>query len=59
MCVNDDIYFCRLSTWLKVGIWLIVGVFIYLLYGMKHSMLSEDKREATLDEDSILSGTVA
>ena len=53
------IYFCRLSTWLKVGIWLIVGVFIYLLYGMKHSMLSEDKREATPDENSILSATVA
>lgn len=29
------------STWLRVGIWLIIGLVVYFIYGMKHSLLSE------------------
>lgn len=29
------------STWIRVSIWLLFGVVIYLFYGMKHSLLSE------------------
>lgn len=29
------------STWIRVSIWLVFGVVIYLFYGIKHSLLSE------------------
>jgi basic amino acid/polyamine antiporter, APA family len=30
------------TNWFRFGIWLVVGLFIYFLYGMKHSRLKED-----------------
>ena len=32
-------------TWLRFGIWTIIGVVIYLAYGLKHSRLSEQDVE--------------
>eukprot|EP01018_Ginkgo_biloba_P024195 Gb_34080 [translate_table: standard] len=29
------------STWLRVSTWLVIGAAIYLLYGVKHSLLSK------------------
>jgi APA family basic amino acid/polyamine antiporter len=29
-------------TWFRFGIWLLVGLFIYFLYGYKHSRLNND-----------------
>jgi len=28
-----------LDTWIRLGVWLVIGLFIYLLYGAKHSRL--------------------
>jgi len=30
------------TNWFRFGIWLVVGLFIYFLYGMKHSKLKVD-----------------
>jgi len=27
------------DTWLRFGIWLVVGLFVYALYGVRHSQL--------------------
>ncbi|MCO5581309.1 hypothetical protein L7F22_035188 [Adiantum nelumboides] len=35
-----------LSTWLRVGIWLILGAAVYFIYGLKHSLLSETGKVA-------------
>jgi APA family basic amino acid/polyamine antiporter len=29
------------DTWTRLAVWLIVGLAIYFLYGMKHSHVSE------------------
>jgi APA family basic amino acid/polyamine antiporter len=28
-------------TWIRFGIWLVIGLFIYLFYGMRHSRLGQ------------------
>jgi APA family basic amino acid/polyamine antiporter len=28
-------------TWIRFGIWLVIGLFIYLFYGMQHSRLGQ------------------
>ncbi|RWW82097.1 hypothetical protein BHE74_00009454 [Ensete ventricosum] len=37
------IYFliCSAGTWLRVSIWLLVGVLVYLFYGRSHSTLTD------------------
>ncbi|KAI5077666.1 hypothetical protein GOP47_0007490 [Adiantum capillus-veneris] len=35
-----------LSTWLRVGVWLILGAAVYFMYGIRHSLLSEKGRVA-------------
>ena len=30
------------DTWLRLGIWLIIGLVIYFTYGHKHSLLNPD-----------------
>ncbi|MCO5557775.1 hypothetical protein L7F22_011346 [Adiantum nelumboides] len=35
-----------LSTWLRVGVWLILGAAVYFIYGLRHSLLSETGKVA-------------
>lgn len=35
------IFSLGLDNWLRLGIWLLIGLFIYLFYGMRHSKLHE------------------
>ena len=30
-----------LDTWLRFGVWLVIGLAIYAFYGMKHSRIAE------------------
>ena len=30
------------TNWLRFGLWLLVGLVIYLVYGYKHSKLNKD-----------------
>jgi APA family basic amino acid/polyamine antiporter len=30
------------ETWLRFGIWLLIGLVIYFAYGRKHSLLNPD-----------------
>jgi basic amino acid/polyamine antiporter, APA family len=38
------------SNWKWFGIWLVVGLVIYLLYGFKHSKLNKNSIEASLED---------
>ncbi|ERM93567.1 hypothetical protein AMTRI_Chr03g149130 [Amborella trichopoda] len=42
-----------LGTWVRVSLWLIIGVFIYLFYGMRHSSLSDAVYVPTSQADEI------
>lgn len=42
---------CRAQTWLRVFIWLAVGVIIYIFYGRGHSLLLDDVRRAITHTD--------
>ena len=33
--------FSSAGTWIRVSIWLLVGVFVYLFYGRSHSSLTD------------------
>jgi len=35
-----------IANWLRLGVWLVVGLFIYAFYGRKHSKLRASKAEA-------------
>ena len=35
-----------LDTWLRLGIWLVIGVVVYVLYGMRHSRVQAQSRVA-------------
>lgn len=39
------------STWIRVSIWLVFGVLIYLFYGIKNSLLSETIHVPNLQAD--------
>ncbi|GLJ17852.1 hypothetical protein SUGI_0312190 [Cryptomeria japonica] len=41
------------STWIRVSIWLVLGVAIYLFYGINHSRLSEAAYEPTSQADDM------
>jgi APA family basic amino acid/polyamine antiporter len=34
------------ATWLRLGIWLIIGLAIYFLYGMRHSRAGNEPEAA-------------
>uniref|UniRef100_A0A2H8U154 Low affinity cationic amino acid transporter 2 n=1 Tax=Melanaphis sacchari TaxID=742174 RepID=A0A2H8U154_9HEMI len=34
-----------IHTWIRFGIWLLIGLFIYVLYGMKHSVEGRKQME--------------
>lgn len=33
--------FFRGGTWMRVGVWLVMGVFVYIFYGRTHSSLTD------------------
>jgi APA family basic amino acid/polyamine antiporter len=37
------------ETWLRFGIWMVIGFLVYFLYGRSHSRLGRGE-EATADE---------
>jgi basic amino acid/polyamine antiporter, APA family len=37
-------------TWIRFGIWLVIGLFIYLFYGMRHSRLGQRAERAEREE---------
>jgi hypothetical protein len=37
-------YFDRLPTWMRVSVWMFLGVVVYLCYGMRHSQLAKPEQ---------------
>ena len=37
-------YSLGIDNWLRLGIWLLVGLTIYFLYGVKHSKLRQSSK---------------
>ncbi|HKQ73453.1 MAG TPA: amino acid permease [Blastocatellia bacterium] len=41
--------FLPLDTWIRLIVWMVIGLLIYLLYGMHHSRLSQAKKPVPAD----------
>jgi APA family basic amino acid/polyamine antiporter len=38
------IYGLGISNWLRLGVWLVIGLILYFAYGIKHSKLNNPER---------------
>jgi cationic amino acid transporter 1 len=41
------------GTWMRVGVWLVMGVFVYIFYGRTHSSLTDVVYVPTAQADEI------
>jgi solute carrier family 7 (cationic amino acid transporter), member 1 len=39
--MNLLVMFFSGGTWMRVGVWLVMGVFVYIFYGRTHSSLTD------------------
>ncbi|XP_068650856.1 cationic amino acid transporter 2, vacuolar-like [Aristolochia californica] len=42
-----------MGTWIRVSVWLVIGVFVYLFYGRTHSSLTDAVYVSTVHADEI------
>ncbi len=47
--------FLPLDTWVRLLVWMIVGINVYLFYGIKHSLLSDNKVETLRKSNKVVS----
>jgi basic amino acid/polyamine antiporter, APA family len=41
-------YNLAITTWIRLGVWLVIGMFIYLFYGLKQSRVQRELQTKTL-----------
>ncbi|KAJ3673569.1 hypothetical protein LUZ60_005561 [Juncus effusus] len=49
-CIVINVYLLinlGVGTWLRVSVWLVIGIFIYLFYGRKHSKIGKVPKDYT------------
>ncbi|XP_077247255.1 cationic amino acid transporter 2, vacuolar-like isoform X2 [Tasmannia lanceolata] len=59
-CILINVYLLinlSTSTWIRVSVWLVIGVFVYLLYGRNHSSLMDAVYVPTIHVDEIYGGS--
>ncbi|XP_074282513.1 cationic amino acid transporter 3, mitochondrial-like isoform X1 [Silene latifolia] len=47
------------QTWMRVSVWLLIGVFVYLFYGRRHSSLRDVMYVPTTQADEICSSSAS
>ncbi|UKJ08936.1 amino acid permease [Solitalea lacus] len=47
--------FLPLDTWIRLIVWMIIGFTVYLTYGMKNSLLSDNKKETLFNSNKTIS----
>ncbi|XP_068635868.1 cationic amino acid transporter 2, vacuolar-like [Aristolochia californica] len=55
-CILINVYLLinlGIGTWIKVSVWLVIGVIVYLFYGRKHSSLTDAVYVPTAHADEI------
>ncbi|XP_077248620.1 uncharacterized protein LOC143888166 [Tasmannia lanceolata] len=59
-CILINVYLLinlSTGTWIRVSVWLVIGVFVYLVYGQNHSSLLDVVYVPTTNADEIYGGT--
>jgi APA family basic amino acid/polyamine antiporter len=49
ICSIAMMAFLPLDTWIRLGVWLVIGLLIYFLYGMRNSRIAHGKKPVSAD----------
>lgn len=41
-------------TWVRFGVWILIGVIIYFMYGINHSVLNKDSENSTEKQHEVV-----
>jgi len=50
--------FLPLDTWVRLVVWMLIGLDVYYFYGVRHSLLNAGKKESALQANKVVSLSV-